>query len=462
MTDQRIVVSRRQLLLSVMGAAGGCALQGRTPPLAELYRGTEPNEPQPPLIVIPGAFGSRLRRRSTGEEIWPGSNMKILFSSFRKIELAIDPRTLEPVTGDFMATGLFLEAFGLDFYGTLLETLETAGGYQPGSLVTPSSPAIPTYYIYAYDWRLDTVAGVRGLHELIERIRDLYGDSRLKVDIVAHSNGGTMARYYARFGTTDVLSRNAAEPSFNGSDRIRRLLLVGTPNLGTIQAVLSQVRGEEVGFRHVPVEVVATCPAVAQLMPHPHENLLLNVRGDPVELDLYDIDTWRQLRWSIFSTEARRRVFRGSENRRAAEAHLETLEAFVARQLELSRRFHELLSAPSRPDEPKPYLFGGDCSPTLARLIIEEDGDTYRAYERADRVPRSAPKIDFSALINEPGDGVVTRSSLTRRPRSGELPGIEPLEISHSVFLCESHKRLTANLSFQDNLLYTLLNLEED
>jgi|GEM_PF-6814060 len=37
------------------------------------------------------------------------------------------------------------------------------------------------------------VDGVRGLHELIERIRADYGDPRLQVDILSHSNGGLLA-----------------------------------------------------------------------------------------------------------------------------------------------------------------------------------------------------------------------------------------------------------------------------
>jgi hypothetical protein len=55
----------------------------------------------------------------------------------------------------------------------------------------------------------------------------------------------------------------------------------------------------------------------------------------------------------------------------------------------------------------------------------------------------------------------VTRASLQGRLQQGEaLPGVPlaPLRAQHSVFLCEGHRTLTKNPSFQDNLLATLFN----
>lgn len=445
-----------------MLAAAGCAQQRHIPPLAELYRDIAPAETTPVLIVIPGAFGSRLRHRDTGKEIWPGSNLSLIFDNYRDIGLEIDPRTLEPIVGDVEPSGLFLEGLGRDFYRALLHTLRNIGGYAPGSLESTPDPADRTYYIFDYDWRLGNVAIVGNLHEFIERIADIRQDPGMQVDILAHSNGGLLARYYARYGTQDVLTTELVAASPVSRRRIRRLLLVGTPNLGTVQPILSHVRGEEVGLRHIPAEVVATCPGVPQLMPHPGQNWLVNLRGDPVDLDVYDIETWRQLRWSIFNRDVEDRILRRSEGRRTADAYKELLAAYFARCLERGRRFQESLSAPARPDEPRPYVFGGDCEPTISRLVVERDRQGYRGRERVEDIQDPLPGVDYDELINEPGDTVVTRSSLMGRPRAGELTQVKPLELSHSVFLCESHQTLTANFSFQDNLLYTLLSHEED
>jgi len=98
----------------------------------------------------------------------------------------------------------------------------------------------------------------------------------LKVDILAHSNGGLLARYYARYGTHDHLDHGIALPSYAGATAIRRLLMVGTPNLGSMQPVLSHVRGEEMGLRKIPAEVVATIESVMQ-----QKNNRLHVEVDP-------------------------------------------------------------------------------------------------------------------------------------------------------------------------------------
>ncbi len=65
--------------------------------------------------------------------------------------------------------------------------------------------------------------------------------------------------------------------------------------------------------------------------------------------------------------------------------------------------------------------------------------------------------------MHEPGDTVVTRSSLLGRrtldiaaPRAAE----ESLRIAHTVFLCVNHQQLTGNASFQDNLLNALFSVD--
>lgn len=435
------------------GAAAGCAQFGE-PPLKRLYQAVAVPEDQPPLIIIPGAFGSKLRQRGAGREIWPRSGLSLLFSSYPDVEVAIDPDTLDPIADDVEAFDIFRKGMGRDFYGALLKTLESIGGYRRAYPGTPPAPSARSLYVYTYDWRLDNVAAVQGLHRLIEQVAEDHGDRNLRVDIIGHSNGGLMARYYARFGTTDVLTEDAAEPDWNGSHRIRRLLMVGTPNLGTMQPVLSHVRGEEIGLNHIPAEVVATCSGAPQLFPAPVLPWLVDTRGEDLNLDVYALETWRELGWSIFSDEARDRAMSKHGGGRRGRAHLELLERYLAKHLERGKRFQHALARPARPDEPEPFVFGGDCTPTIARLVLEKRGGTFVGREHPERVAAPVRGIDYDALINEPGDGVVTRASLTGQQA---VPDINPLNVAHSVFLCEEHQLLTSNASFQDNLLYNLL-----
>jgi hypothetical protein len=99
------------------------------PPLGALYRPTQASLDQPPLVLIPGAFGSSLRDRKTGRELWPGTSTMLLTSRYRCLELDIDPATLEPRADDVEAYDIFAEGLGKDFYGRALRTLERAGGY---------------------------------------------------------------------------------------------------------------------------------------------------------------------------------------------------------------------------------------------------------------------------------------------------------------------------------------------
>ena len=449
--------------MGTLAMASGCAPRPRKkPPLEDLYRGAG-NAEQPPLIVIPGAFGSRLLDTRTGREIWPRSSAKLVFSSYKGLEVEIDEATLDPVSGGVRPYRVFREGLGRDFYGQILDTLEGPGGYrrrQPGE---PVEPGQRNYYVYLYDWRLDNVAAVAGLHELIERIRSDYGDPGIAVDVLAHSNGGLLARYYARFGTDDYLDRGIASPSYAGAPAIRRLLLVGTPNLGSMQPVLSHVRGEEMGLRKVPAEVVATTSGAPQLMPHPAIPWLVDTRGDVIARDLFDMETWREFRWSVFDPDVRARTIARKGGGAAGRRYLEILEAYMARHLARGRNFMLLMSAETGEQDVRPFVFGGDCDATVARLVLEEVRGKWLARERPDTLVKPLAGVDYQDLIHDPGDSVVTRDSLLGRCGDSLLPGFDAFpapRIAHSVFLCERHQFLTGNLTFQNNLLHTLFNVE--
>lgn len=453
--------TRRSFLAA--GLSLGACTRLERPPLGALYRPTRTHTDQPPLVVIPGAFGSRLRNRRTGREIWPRSSMSLLASDYRGLEVDIDPGTLDQRQDGIEAYEVFDAGLGRDFYGQVLRTLEKAGGYgRCGACAGPRDDS-RSFYVYPYDFRLDNIRAAQGLQELIERIRADYGDPHLQVDVLAHSNGGLLARYYSRYGTADLAASGDFAPTGAGRAAFRRLLLVGTPNFGTIQPVLSHVRGEEVGLRRIPQEVIASFSGAPQLMPHPSLSWIVDAAGRPLDLDLFDLDTWRQLRWSLFDPRVIARTVQrhggGAEGRRA----LEVLREFLALHLARGRRFLEALSVPAPGMEPPLYVFGGDCELTLSRIVVEGLEDRLVGHERAEDIVGRVPGVDYEAVMFEPGDAVVTRTSLLGRrslniaaPRSE----MESLEIAHSVFLCEKHQQLTGNPSFQDNLLNTLLSVD--
>ena len=98
---KRLNLYRLFFSLLVLGVVfyAGIYYHSRTnkPDLHRLYMQSMEIEDQPPVVFVHGVMGSKLRNRVTGEELWPGSLGRILFSNYTDVALDIDPDTLAPV-----------------------------------------------------------------------------------------------------------------------------------------------------------------------------------------------------------------------------------------------------------------------------------------------------------------------------------------------------------------------------
>jgi triacylglycerol esterase/lipase EstA (alpha/beta hydrolase family) len=159
---------------------------------------------------VHGAFGSRLVNAS-GKEVWPGKLGCLLLGDYSNIELQIDPQTLDP---------------------------------RPDTLAVNQR----RFYVFEYDWRQDNVQSAQALHHFLNQIRVDHKDPNLKFDFVTHSKGGLVVRYFARYGSVDVLSDNDFPVGNIGNDYIRRLVLLGTPSLGSALAVQNLIQGMSIGI----------------------------------------------------------------------------------------------------------------------------------------------------------------------------------------------------------------------
>jgi pimeloyl-ACP methyl ester carboxylesterase len=417
-----------------------------------------------PVILVHGVFGARLRERDTGKEVWPGGITSLLFNSYDDIALPIDADTLQPAPSNLEAYAITDSAAGRDFYGAIIRTLETSGGYSkgvPGEAVTDGRRR---YYILVYDWRQDNVETARRLDELINRIRSDYADPELKVDIVAHSMGGLATRYYLRYGTTDVLNSNDFPMSDQSVTRVRKVILLGTPNLGSVSGLDEFLQGFRIGLRRIPTETFATMPSAYQLFPHPIRSALINTRGEVLDRDLFDVQIWRAFQWSIFDPQVRERIIKRFPNPQEGEAYLAMLERYFEKYLERARRFVWSLTVPVEYSKVRHVVFGGDCELTPARLLVEEVNGESMVRLHPSEVTLRMPGVDYEKLMLEPGDGRVTKPSLfAREALDPTVPrhrySFFPMD--HSILLCESHDSLTGNISFQNNLLNILLTRDQ-
>ncbi|HEY2928656.1 lipase/acyltransferase domain-containing protein [Piscinibacter sp.] len=450
-TESAVARRVRRLVAALpLIAAGLAGCDGvPRPDLLRLYQVNMDNaEAAAPVILIPGVFGSRLRDRVSGKEVWPGSWPRILFSSYPELALEIDPQTQQPRESRLEAYGIAEQALGRDFYRPILETLTRYGGYSRGELGTSAKRGERRYYVFAYDWRQDNVRSARELHRLIEAVQRDYGDPALRVDIVAHSMGGLIARYYLRFGTLDVLDGTPAQVTMEGAARVRKLILLGTPNLGSVSSLHAFLSGESVGLTRISPRTLATMPSGYQLFPHPLASWLVDIDGKPRDDDLFSPETWQRHRWSIYDPAL------------VDVADAAALRRYFAHQLERARRFAWMLSV-AEPVSPIRYvLFGGDCHLTPARLLIEHVDGRDRARLAPSEVRAPRPGVRYDDVMLEPGDGRVTKPSLlARETLDPSAPQHEDsfLPLAYAFFLCEHHNFLTNNINFQDNLLNVLL-----
>lgn len=450
---------RFSLLLLLLALLPACVAR---PDLIRLYENSNNDPNQPPVILIHGLGGSTLVDAKTGKQFWPGSLSTLAFGNYRSLaRMSAEDREGEGlVPGD-----LFYGVAGVDFYRDLLHSLETVGRFQPGKPGQPIDGQRRRYYVLLYDWRKDNIFAVRKLHALIDQIRLDYQDPKLRVDIIAHSNGGVIANYYLRYGPTDVLEQTKFTPWLEGEKRIRRLVMLGTPSLGAVTSLERLAYGDRMAVRTVPVEVMATFATPFQALPHRLAQPILDSLGQPVDLDLFDPAVWRERKWSVYSPEVIARVRESMATPAEGEQALADLQAKFVHNLHRAERLQWALTATLPEHNIDIAVFGGDCEPTLGHaVLLDEPGGSQLVFrpgqiEDPDRSSESRKKRDYEHLMFEPGDGLVTRSSqVGRLPADSKLEGIHMLPISQTFFLCESHGRLTHNLYFQNNLLYFLLS----
>src|SRR3954468_3496994 len=183
----------------------GCGAR-RTPDLKRIFAQAREQTGKRPLIIIPGILGSQLVNRKTGETVWPSvfrsanDGLSLPLSP----DLSENPDELVPqkIIDTLKLSRLVPEVF---IYHELLKALEEYGGYREHDWENPGDGGDrDSYYVFAYDWRLDNVANAQRLMAKMDQLKRKLGRPDLKFNVVAHSMGGLIARYAALYGAANL------------------------------------------------------------------------------------------------------------------------------------------------------------------------------------------------------------------------------------------------------------------
>jgi pimeloyl-ACP methyl ester carboxylesterase len=256
------------------------------------------------------------------------------------------------------------------------------------------------HHVFAFDWRRDLVESARRLDETLEALADARGDRATRFNIVGHSMGGLIARYYLRYGTAEPTP--GMPVTWAGARRINSMVLVAVPNAGSIHSLEAMLYGNRVGLSYTTLaaSVIARMPSVYQIIPPKGAPALLSADCKEIDADLHDVATWERFGWGPFGSTSIRRLS-GMEDNRDRVGYDEFLAAVLGR----ARDFHRVLAAvPGTPCPVRVITIGGDCMPTLARCIVPEKKGAFPRFE-----PLNRHEAD---CMFEAGDGRVTRASV--------------------------------------------------
>lgn len=441
-----------------------------------------------PVIVIPGLLGSKLVQEGSGSlacgpfsSAAPGDTKP---GGSRWAALPMQPGLSTSQLKDDLIAVQVLDAFTIEsgplkgvevsVYVDILKTL-VAGKYheQPSSLNRRFSDGDTrqVFYQFAYDWRRDISEHSVALHRLVLQAR-AASPRNDKVDVVAHSMGGLLLRYYMMYGPNPLPDDGSVPPlTWEGAENIGTVIHIGTPNSGSVQSLDQLIRGIRfVPFLPTPYRagLLGTMPAVYQLLPRTrHDRLVDATTHKPI--DPLNVQTWIDMNWGLADPreddvlrELLPTVLDPAQRRAIALDHL-------AKSLAKAEQFFRAIDrtppqpnpptlpappsppAHSAPDGPKLFLIAGDGLSTADQMLVTPSTGRTRlnGYAPGDGVVSCSSALGDDRVTSGYADHLLLSPQCPRLPRSIPWTGVR--------FLPARHLELTRDDLFSDFVLDTLL-----
>ena len=450
----------------------GCGTALKSPNLANMYNqaaqyhGIERN----PVIVIPGILGSRLVDSDSGRVVWgafggtsanpangPDARLTALPMGIGQALSNLTDRVTSDGALDSLSFEILPLPIQLKAYAQILNALG-AGGYRDEMLARMGQVDYGddhfTCFQFDYDWRRSNVENAQLLHEFIETKKHYvkqewkkrFGIEKetVRFDIVAHSMGGLISRYYLRYGN-QILPANGSLPNLNwgGASNLNKVILIATPSGGSAWALSQLVDGLPLKpIVHYPATILDTMPAIFELLPRPRHRSVVYTGTDET-VDFYNPEIWKKLKWGLLNPSESRELKKLIPEIETSDERLDIAYDHIKKSLTNARQFHAALDIKGAPPpHVSLQIVAGDAEPTLSLISVHpESGHLHLA--------------DFA-----PGDGTVLRTSalMDERMTGTWKPFLDsPVQWDKTMFLFEDHLGLTRSPVFIDNVLYQLL-----
>jgi pimeloyl-ACP methyl ester carboxylesterase len=205
-----------------------------------------------PAIVIPGYIGSKLADPVHGNLVWldvhgilnPDTTLEAL-----RLDIG-DPDRVVPI-------GILDEV-------TVLPPLWDPGVYNALTNFLRGNLRLRVFEFY-YDWRKSVEEAADRLNDQV--LRWLQETGERQVDLIAHSFGGLVARAYLT--------------KYQAADQVGRLITLGTPHKGAVEALQSVTQGYRLlTFSAAKVkQVTRTFPSVYEVVPNDAADSMFKAGG---------------------------------------------------------------------------------------------------------------------------------------------------------------------------------------
>ena len=456
------------ILLSACGSEDAPNLGGLYTDLAK-----EDNPDRNPIIVIPGVLGSKLVDTESGTVAWGeigrGLENPKKDEEIRRIALPIhEGKTLEDLRDNVIAESVLesikITIFGVtvekNAYGNILASLGVGGFINENYGETKTIDYGDRHYTsfqFAYDWRRDLVEAAKQLHEYIlekrtyvqNEIAKRHGieNKDVKFNIIAHSMGGLVARYYLRYGTADLPDDGSLPPlTWAGSRFVEQVVLIGTPSAGSVDGFRHLVEGTHLapGLPSFDAAIIGTMPALYQLLPRArHGHVVSGSETNQEFMDPHDPVLWKQKGWGLANPELDSTLQVLLPEVKDRETRIIIALNHQRKSLMRAKAFAQALDIPAvTPPGLSINLIAGDAVDTTDVIKVNTETGELENYKTG------------------PGDGKVLRSSALMDERVGSnIKGRlkTPIQWANILFLFSDHLGLTTDPVFTDNILYMLL-----